>query len=111
MPQADGAVYTREQLTGFYSERNPEKLQVIDQLLENSTDTLVEALRQVYGDEAPVPVKCWQITRAQMVAFYKHHGAEAKIAGIDRILQHYTAAELMAALTQTYGNAPRPAHS
>ena len=99
-------MYTREQLEAFYTKKNPEKLVVIDQLLANTTETLVEALQQMYGAEAPVPVQCWEISKAAMVAFYTERGAESKIGGIDKVLQHYTGAELQAALQQTYGAAP-----
>ena len=47
------------------------------------------------------------MTKAQLVAFYSKHDP-SKVASVDKILKHYTTAQLVTQLKERYGAAPTP---
>ena len=60
--------------------------------------------REDHGDAAKGSV----VTKAQLVAFYSKHDP-SKVASVDKILKHYTTAQLVTQLKERYGAAPTPA--
>jgi hypothetical protein len=128
---ANGVTLSREQLVRFYEKHDPTKVASVDKILGHySAAELVESLTKRYGasptdpegaapsaaEDAPAAqgdggevaagAAGTTVTREALVRFYEKHDP-TKVASVDKILGHYSAAELVESLTKRYGFAPQ----